>query len=658
MHIHNNDIECSCSWHFAKQPDASQDIGPNNAAAEHFTATPYPSLIRESIQNSLDVVYDVSKPVRMKFSFGRISPRLFTSFYDLRSHIQGVIDLYKDKAIPQYSDMLECFEGSYSHQLEYIKVSDYNTKGMHYVPNDSPFHAFVRALGLTVKDEESSGGSFGFGKAAYFMMSPIHTVLVSTKTCEGRTFFEGAASLCTHLMSDETGKKVKYQHYGYYDNQGGTQPISSPNDIPAKFRREEIGTDIYIMGVDGSVDKRGEAYDEMIKAALRHFWLAFMHGKLEVEIGDTLISSVTLDDLMLLHFPDIIDKNKQGDNYNPRPYYEAVKNANTHKDFVQIDRILPNLGHVSLYIWKNKEARDGIVHMRKQRMFIHRHRHYSRDYGYYGVFLCADNYGNKLLKSIEDPSHKKWEPRRNKQQGKQIYDELQLFIDESLREIFVSHGSGPLGITGLEDYLFVPEELIGTNRDDVEDNPFFGEPSVDVQDDGTSPISTIETSAPTQKEPREKAVGKVVTVNGNQGGVRKSGGELGGHQRGSTKKKKRGEGGSPDISGFTPTEDDNFGEFKQNIPVEYRVMAEVKNGKMIHSIVMHPDFDVERGEIEIIVGGEEYDEPIDISNTSVGIIEGNRVTNLKLIAKVKNIVELEFADNMKHTIKLTAYEFK
>jgi hypothetical protein len=204
----------------------------------HFTATPYPSLIRESIQNSLDVVYDVSKPVRMKFSFGRISPRQFTSFYDLRSHIQGVIDLYKDKAIPQYLDMLECFEGSYSHQLEYIKVSDYNTKGMHYVPNDSPFHAFVRALGLTVKDEESSGGPFGFGKAAYFMMSPIHTVRISTKTCEGRIFFEGAASLCTHLMSDETGKKVKCQHYGYYDNQGGTQPISSPNDIPAKFRRE------------------------------------------------------------------------------------------------------------------------------------------------------------------------------------------------------------------------------------------------------------------------------------------------------------------------------------------------------------------------------------------------------------------------------------
>ena len=78
--------------------------------------------------------------------------------------------------------MLECFEGAYNHQLEYIKVSDYNTKGMHYAPNDSPFHAFVRALGLTVKEEDSSGGSFGFGKAAYFLMSRINFSRTSSES--------------------------------------------------------------------------------------------------------------------------------------------------------------------------------------------------------------------------------------------------------------------------------------------------------------------------------------------------------------------------------------------------------------------------------------------------------------------------------------------
>ena len=655
-----NALECNCSWHFAKQADASQDVGPNNAAAEHFTGTPYPSLIRESIQNSLDVVLDKTQPLRMTFEFGNLRTRTFQSFKELRSHISGVIDLYKDKAKPQYKDMLEAFDSVYNNQevVQYIKVSDYNTKGMDYKNNDSPFHAFVRAVGLTVKDDESSGGSFGFGKAAYFLMSPIHTVLVSTMTAEGKTFFEGAASLCTHLAIDENGNRVKYQHYGFYDNQEGKQPASGSKEIPNKFRREEVGTDIYIMGVDGSIDMREEAYDEMIKATLRHFWLAIMHKKLVVEIGVTTIDYETLDSLMQEHFPEMNDRNREGDNYNPRPYYEAVKNANTTDDFIQIDRHLPILGDVSLFVWKNKEARDGIIHMRKQRMFIHRSRFYSSSYGYFAVFLCTDDYGNKLLKSIEDPSHRKWEPRRNRQQGKQIADDLQQFIDDSIQKIFVSQEGGPLGVTGLEDYLFVPEELVGLNREDVEDNPFFGEPTEEQQEEGTSPISVLTPPDPHIDKTRKNSVGKVVTMSSEKGGARMSSGELGGHKRGEGKKKKKAIGGSPDKTGFTQSDDAEEGEFLRNVPVRYRVMAQEKGNKIIHTIIISTDFDIERGEIEIVINGEEYDETIDIVRSSVGQVEGNRVTELKLSAYKKNIIDLEFADTMKHAIKLTAYEFK
>ena len=87
-------------------------------------------------------------------------------------------------------------------------------------------------------------------------------------------------------------------------------------------------------------------------------------------------------------------------------------------------------------------------------------------------------------------------------------------------------------------------------------------------------------------------------------------------------------------------------------------MAEKKNDKMVHSIILKSDFDVERGQIEIIVGGEENDETIDIISSSQGIVEGNTVTNLKLYKGISNVVDLEFADQMKHAIKLTAYEFK
>lgn len=655
-------LECNCQWHFEKQSPMSQEMGPNNAAAEHFSATPYPSLIRESIQNSLDVVKEETQPVRMRFEFGKIRANTYEAFYDLKKHIEGVLKYCGESAEAEYRPMLEHFEKTYNNQnvLHYIKVSDYNTTGMNYIPDDnkSPLYAFLRAEGVTVKADDTSGGSFGFGKSAYFMISPIHTVLVSTMTQDGKTFFEGAARLCTHLYKGKDGVEGKYQHYGYYDNQGGERPASLPTDIPNKFARTEPGTDFYIMGMEGESEKQAEAYGQMIIATLRHFWLAIMHQKLVVEIGKLTIDSDKLDDLMKAFFPSMLDKVRNGDEYNPRPYYEAVKNAGLNKNYVLCEKNLPILGDVKFYVWKNKEARDGIVHFRKQRMFIFRARFYSSSYGYFGVFLCIDNYGNKLLKSIEDPSHSKWEQRRNPEDGRIIMEELREFISESLQNIFVSEHGGPLGVTGAEDYLFVPEELIATDKDEVDGNPFLGEPSEEMQDEGTSPVSTIEPPTPTVSEGRKEAVGKVVTVATRQGAERQSGGSLGGHKRSKGKRKKKGKGSSPDRTAFTPTDNDNGGDFLENIPVHYRVMAEKKNGKMLHTIVIKSDFDVERGQIEIVVGGEENDETIDIVSSSQGTPEGNVVTNLKLFKDRNNIIELVFADQMKHAIKLTAYEFK
>lgn len=650
--------ELNCSWHFAKQPAACQDIGPNDAAAEHFSATPYPSLIREAIQNSLDVVADENEPLKMKFEFGRMRAKTYPAFYELRDHIKGVLSLYKDKAKPQYEDMLMHFNTVYNNQetLDYIKVSDFNTKGMDYNTDNSPFHAFVRAVGLTVKKEESAGGSFGFGKAAYFLMSPIRTILVSTKTEQGQTFFEGAASLCTHIYMDEDGNLVKHHHYGYYDNQGGTRP-SSAEEIPEKFRRVETGTDIYIMGVDGSNEKREKAYAEMTKAALRHFWLAFKHRKLVVDIGDTThINSETLDDLMRKHFCEDHDSSRAGDDYNPLPYYEAVTNANTSNDYLLVNKELNLLGKVCLYVWKNKNARDSVIYMRKQRMFIFRARSYSASYGYYAVFICTDDKGNKLLRSIEDPSHKNWDSNRNKDAGKDISNELRTFIDDSIHEIFASHSGESLGIVGLDDYLFVPEELIGSDHKDAEESPLFGEPIPEAQEEGIFPTSTIESSA-VQSLVRKESVGKVVITTSHQG-ERMPGGELGGHQRKAEKKKKKGEGGSPDKTGYTGSDFAEESNFRINIPVSYRVIAQSEEGKTMHSIIIHTNRDVEHGQIAIIVGGEEKNEELNIEWASIGDVRGNTISNLKLSADKINEIKLKFEDNMKHTIQLTAYEFE
>ena len=656
------DLECNCKWHFEKQRAASQDVGPNDAASSHFNTSPYPSLIRESIQNSLDAVADKSQPVRVSFKFRRIQAGGFKEFFKLRDHIAGVLELYKDKAQAEYGQMLQLFENQFNYQtvLHYICVSDYNTKGMGHKEGDvdSKFYAFLRSIGVTSKDDPFSGGSYGFGKAAYFLMSPIHTVLVSTMTEEGETFFEGASRLCTHYYTDENGKKVKYQHYGYYDNQNGERPSSIQTDIPVRFYRKEPGTDICIMGVDGSESARKNAYREMIEAALRHFWMAILEGKLVIEIGETKIDSAILDDMMKKHFPTMIDKRRDESFYNPRPYFECYINQGMSDDFCYRKKMIPTIGEVQLYVWKNKEARDSVIHLRKQLMYINRSRNYTSGYGYVAVFVCVDEQGNAFLKSVEDPSHCVWKAKENDVRSANILKGIETFITESIEEIFSHENSGPLTITGLEDYLYIPEELLTSDRDNVEDNPFFGSSDGETQEHGTSPLSEINTESPSYTPSKNDSTGKVVMTT-TQGAERSTANpKLGGHTKNKKKKKKKGKGNHPNNFGFNPNEDAPKGKFFEQIPVRYRVMAEEIDGEIVHTIIVKSDYDVECGQIEIIVGGEDTDESMTIVSSNQGEPSGNIVKNLRLHGGQNNEITLRFEDNMKHAIKLTAYELK
>lgn len=652
--------EKKCAWYFPEQPEGAQDVGPNNAAAEHFKGmTPYPSLIRESIQNSLDVVKDSTKPVRMEFSFRRLRTGSFDNFFMLKEHVEGVMSYYGKKADAEYKPMLDVLDRPVNNQsvIDYIQVSDFNTKGMDFNQNDtdSPFYAFIRAIGVTVKSDAGSGGSFGFGKSAYFAMSPIHTVLVSTLTEAGKSYFEGASTLCTHKIKDVNGCEHRCMHYGFYDNQNGKRPAFG-DEIPTRFKRNEVGTDIMIMGVDGSDSAKKIANDEMIEATLRNFWMSVYERKLEVTIGDESITAETLDGLMRTHFPEMTDRVKSHNSYNPRPYYEAVKNSGVSKQYPRFEDFKPNLGKVVLYMNKNRDTRDGVIHMRKQGMFIYRARFYSTSYGYSAVFVCPDAKGNNILKKIEDPSHSKWEKKRGGSLGSDIMNEIEDFISDCLKKAFVNDQGGPLGITDLEDYLFVPEDLLASDNDE-KGNPFFGNPDKEPLKDGLMPTSNI-SSGPSVKPLTEDSLGNVVVLTPPTSATGSPDGALGGHKRQSAKTRKRGTGNRPDKNGYVESDGYADGEYLKNVPVEYRVIAENKNGILVHTLIIHSDRDVKNGKIEILVGGEDSDEEVDIVSSSNGTPKGNLISGVVLKNDERNLIEIVFSDHMKHVVKMTAYEFR
>ena len=655
-----SNLELNCKWHFAPQMGGRED-GPNDPMQDNFKKTPYASLIRESIQNSLDVPLDESQPVRMEFTISRIRAREYANFFQLKKHAQGCIMHFNnnDDAKATYQPIIDYFDslGEFD-DLNYIKVADYNTRGMDYEKGDTskPFYAFVRAAGVSSKKDASAGGSFGFGKAAYFYISPLRTIFVSTQTEDDKHFFEGVSSLCTHELENEPGMFVSV---GYYDNNDG-EPVTDVDNIPVRFRRDEPGTNIYILGIDAS--DKASINTEMIEAVLRNFWMAIYEGRLEVNINSIEINKDNLHEIMTQYFSGEHDTVRRETYYNPIPYLDAVMNAGNDNHHIMFEDTLSEIGHVRFYAVKAKKATDKILYMRKPLMLVKARRTQSSN-GFYGVFICDDETGNEYLRKTENPAHNEWKSANWRENGKiqpkgrAAIDDVDNYIIKVMERMFSSRTAEIQNIQGLEEFLYIPTAV--DDDDDFENESLLGE-VIDQKDDEGNSLST-DLSDFIQSPTREKpSTGKVMIENSQTTHEKDDKGkELSGH--GTRKKQIPGGGGTTPgkiDSRYTEKEEGVDGTFLSEVPVNYRSFALVENGKVIHNIVIHSDYDFENGRIDLIVGGDQSDDVVTIKSCSVpGTIHENSISGLHIF-KGKNILKIQFADNMKHAVKLDAYELK
>lgn len=654
-------VELGCKWHFASQV-GGRDDGPNDPIVDNFKKHPYTSLIRESIQNSLDVALFDDEPVRVEYSIGRIQSLNYPNLFDLNKHVRGCLDYYPNNqdAKTVYEPMLDYLSSLHRcKDLFYIKVSDYNTKGMDYVKGqtDLPFYAFVRSAGVSAKADKAAGGSYGYGKAAYFYMSYIRTVLVSTQTFDGTNYFEGVSSLCTHTLRDQEGKFVSV---GYYDNNNG-EPISDKKMIPSRFSRDDPGTDIYIMGVDGS--GKQDIYREMKESVLRNFWMSIYKGKLIVKIDSEEINSGNLYDKICEFFPEELDEGFNELKYNPRPYLEAVMYAGQDSHHICIERQLETIGHVCFFAFKNKNAKDNILYMRSPLMLVKAKQNKSSN-GFYGVFVCDDPQGNEYLRKTENPAHSNWFASNWRingkvvSKGKTALKELDRFIIDSIKELFSNEGKKELNIRGLEEFLYIPTAV--EDDDDLENESLVGAIIGKREDEGNALSTNIEDVSSPQMNVKP-TIGKIMISQMENASLEKesSGELLSGH--GARKKKCKGGGGitNKDIdSRYKEVKEGVDGSFLIEIPVKYRSFAQTEEGVIVHTIIIHSDYEIENGRIDLIVGGELSDDVVNIKSFSGnGVINNNTISGLHLV-NGKNILKIRFADNMKHAIKLDAYEIK
>jgi hypothetical protein len=641
-------VEKHCKWFFAQSPQ-NQDLGPNDAKFEIFKPD-VNALVRESIQNSMDACADPSKPVSVAFEFKSLRSKSYPEMISgLDEAITGCRRYWKDAAVDVFGPIQDylLYVKNNIRPMQYLTISDSNTKGMSYKAGDNKtsFHGFMHSSGASNKESNNAGGSFGIGKAAYFAYSALRTIIVSTMNSEGECTFQGETMLCTHVDVDD----VLRTPIGFYAN-GNETPITDKDDIPDVFQRNEPGTEFNIMGVD--VPDVEALYDELEMAVLKNFWYAILENKLRVTINGRLICQDNIKTFMETCYPDSADTGHMK-NFIPRPYFEAVSsasNTNDGKHFI-FETELTKLGLCRFYLLKHKDGRGRVTFYRMPHMLVMRQSISSSD-NYSGVFICDNPHGDSLLRKLESVAHDKWEatnwkPRTKDglKEAKAIIEEYEGFIMDCVDEAFDKKNQSTLDIKGLEDYLYIPTS---EQADDDVVESIDSDPTGETRDDGNSPTSTKGDEGQSNS-PNPTHKGRVSIEGPSLGGnTRTSGGRKGGH-----KADKRHH--NPLVGG----NGDSDGEGRvADIDVTYYAIAQNDHGTMLHHLIINAPCDVNNGLIELEVGRSEgKTEKLNIVDSTAGRPLGNTIKGLHLSAGMNEII-VRFADNLRHTIILSAYEIQ
>jgi hypothetical protein len=602
-------------WHFPELQHADSE-GINDPLLQYFVGDYNRYIAREVIQNSVDAREDNSKPVVVRFKKFKINTDETPGLLELTKHLKVCLlhaeAEQNDKAIRCYKDALEATSKK---ETVVLRASDYNTKGLDGSDRDKKgsLHRLVKAVGEN-RLTGAGGGSYGIGKGAPFAASSVRTVYYSTLNGEGEKIFIGKTRLTSHELDE-----VEYRGVGSFGGGDGHESVRDVDQIPEIFQREERGTDINIIGYNGSLHWD----EELIVSVLENFWMAIHTGVLEVVIEEGLISkSINKSTLYGQLEKHCLKKAFQ--------YYRAVVNPTR-----VFKKQLPILGDCKLYVKIEDKFPKKVVLMRQPKMSV--------DYmlltkalrePYAAVFICDDTEGNKLLRDLEPPEHDKWDPSLDKEKGRKIMTEIREWIRGNLITLAVEEGGDPEEIPGLDELLPYDEDTdketsVGKNRT---------VPSMESGDDETP----YEVGA--RKEDIETEIKDTIT----RPSMSRQGGGLG---QGVKKREKRKGGG--DGEGGSGGDEGEDGEDKINTTaIRFRVIysGDVESGSE-YCLILESEID-QIGGLSIVAAGE------DGTLTKVPVVEAGAWSDNSIQYPTKNSfikdVELKKGETLKLRIKVAS----
>ncbi len=430
-------------WCFPSS-NGGEKQGLNNSGIQTFMDNPIKSLAREICQNSLDAVLK-NKTAIVEFSTFSINSTDFPDKEGFTDILKRCSDFCKDnknqKTFNFFKNALDKLNGR---KLNMLRISDFNTTGL----KGNDWDNLVNSSGSSEKTD-NKGGSFGIGKNAPFACSDFQTVFYSTLDLDNKQKCKGVSKLISYKLGENAdGSDNLSQGTGYYGiaSPFNIKHINEMLDLDKNFKRTTSGTDIYISAFRTAGEEEFKA--NIIAEVLDGFLVAIWQGTLEIRVNGYIINKSTLN--------KVIDDYKKALNDNTIMCYGLL--ADQELEWYELPIKLSGtmtLGNIKFGFKLRYDGTNKVSMIRSSGMKILDKGNLCPSLRFVGLGLVQGDALNNLLRSLENPSHNKWEPQRSSDPNvaRNLLRDIYNSMTEKLNEVASNTFDDQIDIEGAGDYL-------------------------------------------------------------------------------------------------------------------------------------------------------------------------------------------------------------
>ena len=449
-------MDKTVKWIFSSLGEVPDIEGHTTGDVETFKSNIIDNLAREICQNSLDAKNKTLSddiPVVVKFNLAEIKKK----DHDLLLEYEHCLELcdffWKDNQEKRVHDFInKASSVLQNNSIKILIASDYNTEGLtgsniELTDNKSKsnWKALVNGKGISSKNDNQAGGSYGIGKNAPFACSDLSLVCYNTYAIDGKSAFEGIAKLAT-FKDDKDNLTHATGHYRKEEH-SSSRPITpeikcSIRDLCDKRDNNNFGTDIMVIGCDNLIEENEDWELQLEHSVIKNFLLALMNNQLIVYIGDKELSKDSIE--------KIIEEYRTNNNNNTVAQIIRLYDTYVSPDITEEFSIAEE-NDLLICFKADKTYKKEIFNFRTTGMLIGLTNR-SIWQAFSAIVIVKGELLDKKLRQAEPPKHDKWDSKlvedKNERKEvnkyiKDIKEKVKQLIDAQCKtEVLMTQDSG------------------------------------------------------------------------------------------------------------------------------------------------------------------------------------------------------------------------